>query len=529
MDKTKHPYFIISILISLLAFILFAIPNNTGAKDYQMLSVFEPDEFAQYPVIQRMITPKETLRKTIIGFLAYDYYFYGFPFFGSSAIVQLLLKGINRTENTQLSLLFLRQLTSVLPMLISLLLLVKLWDNFETWRSPFGLLLLLNIPAVTKNALWWHPDGLVLLLVVLILYLLRKDSFKLKRFFYLAAILCGVLTATKLIGLYFFLAVAYCLWMAYQKNKLPWPKIVAAGIAFIALMAVSFVAANPFLLSSWGRIAWFQIFQRQRFLLDKGYGIVYEKGLLAVYPLLKESYGHVIFLLTALAISIWGAIRSDHKHLYQLTLTWSLPITIMTFFLTHFKYQYWLPVGTVLISGFIGVLPKKLEKKVFTKVSFPFLVVFLILLIQSGLFIPQNIRFFRDGVIREETSPEIAFAKKIEENLAPLDGVAASVYFDYRLYLPENENWQVHTSFDLLNYDYINDNRFDVLLLLRQRINDYLNPDAVGIDPQQFQLSQSFYTDAENGTISGYKLIYQDELALIYIKDKVYYEHFGAK
>lgn len=445
MEKTEHPYFILCILISLLAFILFAIPNNTGSKNYQMLSVFEPDEFAQYPIIQRMITPKETLRKTFIGFLAYDYYFYGFPFFGSSAIVQLLLKGINRTENTQLSLLFLRQLISVLPMLISLLLLVKLWDNFETWRSPFGLFLLLNIPAVTNNALWWHPDGLVLLLVVLILYLLKKDSFQLKRFFYLAAILCGILTATKLIGLYFFLAVAYCLWIAYQKNKSSWSKIVGGGIAFIALMAVSFVIANPFLLSSWGRIAWFQIFQRQRFLLDKGYGIVYDKGLLAVYPLLRESYGHAIFLLTALAISIWGSIKSNYKYLYQLILAWSLPITVTTYFLTHFKYQYWLPVGIVLISGFIGILPKKLEKKGFTKEFFPFFVIILILLIQSGFFIPQNIRTIWSGFKREENSQEIAFAKKIEENLAPLDGVAASVYFDYRLYLPENEIWQVHT------------------------------------------------------------------------------------
>ena len=145
------------------------------------------------------------------------------------------------------------------------------------------------------------------------------------------------------------------------------------------------------------------------------------------------------------------------------------------------------------------------------------------------IFIPQNIRTIWSGFKREENSQEIAFAKKIEENLAPLDGVAASVYFDYRLYLPENEIWQVHTSFDLLNYDYINDNRFDVLLLLRQRVNDYLNPDAVGIDPQQFLLSQSFYSDAKNGAISGYKLIFQDELALIYVKDKAFYELFGTK
>lgn len=525
MLKINKLIFSLSVLILIFSFIIFLFPNNTGAKDFQMLSVFEPDEYAQYPVVQMMITPKETARKTIIGFLAYDYYFYGFPFFGSSALTLLPLRWFGRAENTQLSLLSLRQIISVLPMLIALLLLVKMWDNFKTWRSPVGLVLLLTIPAITQNALWWHPDGIVLLLVVLTLYFLKKDEFHLRSFFYLSAIICGILTATKLVGLYFFLAVAYCLWMARSQNKIVWPKIIRSGLLFIALMAVSFVISNPFLLSSWGRIAWFQIFQKQSFLLNQGYGIVYPKGLLATYPLLKDSYGNAIFLLIALATNIWGAMKSQNKHLYRLILSWSLPMTITTFFLTHFKYQYWLPVGVLLISGFVGMFPEKISLKNYKSKAISIFLLFIVLG-QIAFFIPQNIKTIKASYRREEDSAEISFYKHISETLKPIENKELNVYFDYRLYLPENKNWLVHTSFDLLSYDFVEEKEFDVLLLLRQRINDYLNPNAIGINQQAFIESQRFYKAAKSGKINGYILLYQDELGLIFVSDFIHRTHF---
>ena len=127
MPAANRKILILCVLISVLAFIAFAFPNTKGTRDVQMLSVFEPDEYAQYPVVQRMLSPKPTLRQTIIGFLAYDYYYYGFPFFGSSALVILPLKWLGLAENTQLTMLVLRQLVSVLPMLLAFLLLIKMW------------------------------------------------------------------------------------------------------------------------------------------------------------------------------------------------------------------------------------------------------------------------------------------------------------------------------------------------------------------------------------------------------------------
>lgn len=526
MSPTNRKVLIFCILIAGFAFITFAFPNAKGAQDVQMLSVFEPDEYAQYPVVQKMLTPKTTLRQTIVSFLAYDYYYYGFPFFGSSALAILPLRWMGQAENTQLSILILRQLISVLPMLLAFFLLIKMWDNFQTWRSPVGLIILLTIPAVTQNALWWHPDGLVLLLSVLVLWFLKKDNFELKRHFSFAAIACGILTALKLVGLYFFLAVAYCLWIAFKEHKKNWGELFKAGALFILIMVLSFLIANPFLFSSWGRIAWYQIFQKQRFLLDQGYGIVYAKGLLATYPQLKKSYGHAIFLITALFTSISGAVKSEQKHLYRLILAWCLPMTVMTFFFTHFKFKYWVPVGLVLISGFIGVLPEKIKLKTITKKAVPVLIVVAIILIQIGFFVPQNLRTLQAAYDREKTSQELAFYQQTTEALAPIANQSLKIYFDYRLYLPKRDNWQIHTSFDLLDKDYIQSNAFDVLLILRQRINDYLNPNAIGIDQETFLNSQAFYLAVKQGRLDGYHLVYEDETGLIFVSNNLYKNYY---
>lgn len=69
MSPTNRKVLIFCILIAGFAFITFAFPNAKGAQDVQMLSVFEPDEYAQYPVVQKMLNPKPTLRQRINDYL----------------------------------------------------------------------------------------------------------------------------------------------------------------------------------------------------------------------------------------------------------------------------------------------------------------------------------------------------------------------------------------------------------------------------------------------------------------------------
>jgi len=95
------------------------------------------------------------------------------------------------------------------------------------------------------------------------------------------------------------------------------------------------------------------------------------------------------------------------------------------------------------------------------------------------------------------------------------------------LYVPDTPGWTTETNYDLLEYGYIQERNFDVLLLLEQRIQDYLSPDVTGIDPALFALNQQFYRDAENETISGYDLVYRNSLGLVYVRDDLYQQYFS--
>src|SRR4030042_326139 len=114
--QKKNARFIL--LLGILYFTLFIFPNARNAADEAMLLILSQDESVQYPYVINMITPKETIKQTLIDFMFYKHYYYGFPFYFLSAVVLLpvrIILGEQTSGYTQLNLLLLRQLINVLP------------------------------------------------------------------------------------------------------------------------------------------------------------------------------------------------------------------------------------------------------------------------------------------------------------------------------------------------------------------------------------------------------------------------------
>jgi hypothetical protein len=516
------------ILISVAFFVLISIPNAKASENIAMVSMFEPDEGIMIPVIRSMIAPRETVKDYLYYFLLYSYYFYGFPFFASSAIVSLPLQWLNQIDNIPILMLTLRQLISVLPMVLSVLLLVYMHDRFRTIRSILLTLFLLLVPAIIQNGFWWHPDGIVLLLSTIVLYFLYTDQHKLGWRFLAAAFFCGVLTATKLVGAYFFLAVGLSVIWSIINKDVTWKKAVIKSLAFIGIMAVTFILSNPFLLIESHRTWYINIFRKQTELLSFGYGIIYDRGLKASWPLMRQYYGEAFFIVATLGITIWNIIKQETRFLHALTLAWFVPLTISVITFSHFKYQYWLPVAIPLFCNWITFLPVKFKLD-FKTPSFSQVIKIILLLIfcvQLILFGVQSSRMLIDRTLRKDNSAEVIFYELAMDQLEPLEGQSVFAYYDYRLYMPAKENWVSETSFELLDYDFIQSRNFDVLFLLQQRIRDYLNPNAIGIDPDSFAQAQAFYQDARDGTINGYYLIFENETALLFVRQDVCQRNF---
>jgi len=522
---TSNQKRIITLLLAMavITFILMGMPNSAASQNLAMVQMFEPDEAAQLPVTLKMIAPAQSTDQSLRNFIFYEYYFYGFPFFGLSALVLLPLKWLGLLENIPLVMLVLRQLISVLPTLAALLLLIYMQDRFRTYRSPLMFAFLISIPAVLQNNFWWHPDGIILLLAVLVIFFLHRDNLRFGRNFILAAVLCGVATATKLIGVYFFLAVGGTLVAGLVLKKASFKKLVIKALVFILVMAISFILANPFLLSHWARTAYISTFKMQLDVLSSGYGIIYEKGLKAAWPLIHEYYGEAIFILSALTAILWGLWRGIQRGLFGLILAWFLPVSVAVFWVTHFKFQYWLPVAIPLFSCLLFVFPEKmkLERKGLS-LNITRLAVIMIVFIQFILFAVNDASTFVGRLQRADNNPRIQFYDIVLTSLKNFEEEPLRIYYDYRLYMPEHDSWKYATNYDLLEYEYIQNKNFDVIILLQQRIRDYLNPNAIGIGSAAFANSQLFYRDARAGIIQNYHLLFSNNEGMIFIRDDLY-------
>ena len=91
MVQNKFPRIAIwgMFIIGLVYFSLMIFPNLTGAQDWNMLSIFEKDEFAQYQHVLRMLSPGDTIFETLRRFVVYLHYDYGYPFYLFSALMLL--------------------------------------------------------------------------------------------------------------------------------------------------------------------------------------------------------------------------------------------------------------------------------------------------------------------------------------------------------------------------------------------------------------------------------------------------------
>jgi hypothetical protein len=437
MTSTQKRIFALLLIMAVAAFIILALPNAVASKDLSMVQIFQPDEAAPLPYIFRMISPTPTLNLALRQFIFYDFYYYGFPFFAASALLLLPLQWLGRLGEMPLVMLVLRQGISVLPMLVALLLLVYMQDGFRTYRSPLLFAFLLLIPAVVENNSWYHPDGITFLLVVLTIFFLKRDGLRFGWNFLLAAVACGVATATKLVGVYFFLAVGLVLVLGLLQRKVPWKRLVGMAFAYLLTMGLSYLLANPFLLSHWARTAYQYILYKQGGLLAEGYGVTYARGLTASWPLARQSFGGALSLLIALGAAVWGAWRGPQRLLHGLILAWFLPLSVTVFFFTHFKFQYWLPVVLPLLSSLVILLP---ERWIISRnghlAAFARLAAWLVLCIQLVIFVRTDINIYSTRLHRAENNASIQFYDKVLAALKPLPDEQLHVYYDYRMYVP---------------------------------------------------------------------------------------------
>ena len=534
--------FQVLLVLGVIYFALFILPNATGARTPEMLQVFQVDEYAQYPFVIHMLTPGDTLIQTIRNFIIYLHYFYGYIFYLASALVLLPLRlvlGTHWTDQTPLLATSLRQGISVLPALAAVFLLTYLQTGFRSWLRSMGLfLLLLSVPALVENNLWWHPDSLGLLLVVLIFFFLDRDGLRFGRHFFTAAFLCGAAVGIKYLGVFFFLAIPLYLIFGIACQKINRRRSALLGAGFVVVMAAAIVITNPLLLMPQERAALiqYQLLQYQQTMsgiLVHNSQPFFENG--QYPPGMVTNYGEALFVLLAILALVTGLLRRSTRLRASLLLVFMLPLSYTVINAATRRAHYWLPVLIPLFSCLVFFFPETETKnremedlpERFHSVRrlMPWLLMVLIIT-QFFLFIQTDLGTYMSTLQRESSSPSLAFNQHLQSLLTrlPEQNKKYVAYRDWHIYFPPSSPWRVEMTWDTTTGHFISDLNPDLILFEQDNIDLYNSPQTQenAVNPEDVKLAQKLYQSASDDQLSGYHLFYRDRFAIALIRDNLF-------
>ena len=513
-------------LIGVLYFCALIPFNLTGADTPEMLEVFEVDEYAQYPHLIRMLTPGESLYGSVRNFFIYLHYYYGFPFYFWSAVSVFPVKLLGGAwpGDTRIIVCVLRQMISVLPMILSAWLLVRIMTGYKrVLTSVLLFVLLLSMPAVVRNDLWWHPDSLTLLFLCLTFYFLDRDGMRCGLNFYFAAAACGAAVGTKYLGLYFALAIPGYLICCRLRNRISTAQLFIKAGLFLAVMAAFILISDPLLLLPQERAEILGIMNRQRELSGTGIFLRYENSFFENGHLpawLTENYMRLPWLILALCGLATGLLIPERRVMtvvFGLYLVTACTVNLNT---SASRLHYFLPILLPLSAQITN-----LRERIRGRYEKPAALLFCLLLaVQIGINLKTDADLLKVHLHREENSGSISLYQTLAEEYLPLPEVPAErmtrVYRDWKAYFPEQNGYAVKTDWDLASFRLIEDWNPDLILLENENIRAYSAEDILdrAVDRDQMKLTADFYSAAAADAIPGYALLTENSFGKVFRK-----------
>jgi 4-amino-4-deoxy-L-arabinose transferase-like glycosyltransferase len=366
MDKTQKRNLWILVWFGIIYFLLFIIPNASTLGSDNRLAYLSQDEYVTYPIIERMLAFEGDIHNIWGKLIIYGDYHYGYPFYFFSMLVLLpfrLIHGSDFFNHTPFNILLLRQFINVVPNILTAGILTYLQTRFKSWwKSLLVFLLVLTIPAVVRsNMHWWHPDLLMMLSIALTFLFLDLDDYRLGKYFYLAAAACGMASAIKLMGFFFFLAIPVYLVITWRKKHPPLKKLLTAALVFVLVMTAVIILSNPFIFYKGPREDMLAIQGFKTEELSAGYTHD-DSPYYAVGPqywrwTLKVSYGRPWTLYVFAASLFLGCLYNQRREMNWLLFAWVLPIGIyLMWFVAPKPDHYLLPLMVPLYPAITNLL-----------------------------------------------------------------------------------------------------------------------------------------------------------------------------
>ncbi|HVZ22863.1 MAG TPA: hypothetical protein VG871_17440, partial [Vicinamibacterales bacterium] len=431
-----------------------------------------------------------------------------------SALFLIPLRPFIDTSHTMPYLLVLRQL-SPLFLVTAIVLLCHLQTGFESPLAAVVLFVFLSlIPAVFDMSMWWHPDALALLFVVLTIFALNRDQLRFGRWFYVAAAFCGLATGTKLLGVWFFFAVAVYLGLGF--TSLGVRGVMRHAVGFVAVMLLAIAISNPLIL--WPRFARQIVAGHMSAIsqLRSGRDVRKPLGIVAWYPALRDGFGGWWIYAFVIAACLGGLFASSGKRLLNIIIVaWCIPLALWLFFAADYKPErYFLPVLIPLFSCVGQLISRRgLAITVASVVA---------ITAQTAMYARTDTGKYWDMTHREVQSPSLNFYRRLDHvYLSHMpSNLRVRVFRDPYVYFPSWKNVDAHYVWRAARYSDIRPLEPDLIVLQQDYIGTYADPatEAVAVDADEARASRPLYEDARHDRIPGYRKILETPFAIAFAR-----------
>ncbi|MHA2427948.1 MAG: hypothetical protein ACXADB_07990, partial [Candidatus Hermodarchaeia archaeon] len=331
----------------------------------------------------------------------------------------------------------------------------------------------------------------------------------------------------------------YIAWGYFGKRIDLKQAILVAG-RFVLLMFALVLISNPMLLVPEVRDRIIYIQQKQAEAMSFGWQVAYAKGPQSWFGIIREYYANGYFIVLCLIAVVLGLISSPRRLLNALVLAWTIPFSLyILFFIAIKPTHFFIPIALPLFAGVANIFSYVQKgkgtshnanwKKIIN--IFLILICLIIVCIQLTSNFLWDLDYYLHELEQEETSSSIAFFTEVEdEYLSKITNVGdLIIYRDIRVYVPDTSAWNSQYKWGIVDYEYIREIDPDVILLSRQRARDYTSPGVIEAadDPAQMEKTYDFYLNAIEHSIPDYRLIYEDDFGLAFIREEIFQEHFG--
>ncbi len=362
--SAKQKKTLVILLILSLIYILVLMPSNRkGTRDWHDFWVYNGDEYVIYPILGNVLTKGADFSETLYHHYIHEDYHYGYPFYAVSAFFMYPIRlalGPDFMERIDLTIPTLRVMVSVVPLMLGCLLLVYMTTRFENpLLSSAVYLFLLTAPGTLQNNQgFWHPDGLNFLFVCMALYFMQRDRLRYGRNFYLSAFFVGLSAATRLFGFFFFLAVFVYLLYGVIRKHITFRKSLWKGTAFILIMVITILWADPFLFRADARQNMAAILSEKTGEMSSGYNgdfsdpkNDYSPGWKKWYPAFEDHFTEMFCFFFLIASLVTACFIGREQWTYRLLGLWWVVVSVyLIWFVAVKSTQYLLPMMLPLMS-----------------------------------------------------------------------------------------------------------------------------------------------------------------------------------